>query len=463
LKSPTKSASSCSLIITRRNASEILLLPIGSGWCLPRIDVDPEQRLAEQLTAEAMRVWKLETYCLLISSNRESTANTEARCAVMEAVRQNDKSPAGSYWVARAVAARCCELQDAGAISRSLLELDGYQKGQTAGQFACSGWLRELFRWTQRQIAPCGLRLTGGFRQLNASPKFTLVRFETDARAVWFKATGEPNSHELPVTVALARLFPRYLPRILGVHREWNGWLAEEAAGTSLDEIAEFAAWERVAGELAQLQIASVGKTAELLEAHARDLRIPRLVERIDPFIARMREFMAAQQKSVPAPLAASELAALAEGLKESCTQLASLELPDTIGHTDLNPGNIFVSEDRSIFLDWAEASVTNPAVTLQFLREYLVRAGIEEPAASEKLATAYLRPWAQLYPATDLRRALALAPLIAVFAYAVASDSWRSIEPTSDPQLAAYYRSLVRRMYREAVEASPRSELCLD
>ena len=459
----TEAASTYRLMITRRNASEILLLSNGSGWILPRVDVDPEQRVAEQLTAEVARAWKVEACCLFAPSVKESSANIEPRCMVMESVRQNDKSPAGTYWIPRPVATRCCDSEDAAAIRESLEQLDGYAKGQIAGQFACCGWLRELLRWTQEQIAPRGLRLTGAFRQLNASPTFSLIRFETDAGAVWFKATGEPNAHELPVTLALARLFPRYLPKILGVRREWNGWLSEEASGTSLDEIPEFTAWERVAEELAAPQIASIGKTNELLEAHLRDLRIPRLVERIDPFIERMGELMAAQKKPVPPPLDPSELETLAEGLRESCALLASFGLPDTVGHTDCNPGNIIVSEDRCVFLDWSEACVTNPLLTFQYLREYMARAGIEEPGGGEQLAAVYLRPWKRLYPSSKLRRALALVPLIAVFSYAVASDSWRAIDSANDPKLAGYFRSLARRMYREAIEAAERSELCLD
>ena len=450
-------------MITRRIASEILLLPNGPGWMLPRVDVDPEQRLAEQLTAEVARAWKVEACCLFVRSVKENSANIEARCMVMESVRQNDKSPVGTYWIPRPVATRSCDSEDTAAIRESLAQLDGYAKGQIAGHFACCGWLRELFRWTHEQIAPQGLRLTGAFRQLNASPTFSLVRFETNAQAVWFKATGEPNAHELPITIALTRLFPRYLPTVLGVHPAWNGWLSEEAAGTSLDEIAGFTAWEQAAEELAGLQIASIGKIADLLEAQSKDLRISNLMRRIDPFVARMGEFMGAQKKQVPPPLDPAELAALAEGLRESCALLESFDLPDTLGHTDCNPGNILVSEGRCVFLDWSEACVTNPLLTFQYLREYLGRSGIEEPAGGEWLAAAYLRPWARLCSRTDLRRALELTPLIAVFAYALANDSWRSVDPRGNPELAGYYRSLARRMYREAIEVAQRNELCLD
>lgn len=451
------------LIVTRRDATEILLLPMGAGWGLPRVEIHPHERLAEQLTAEVTRAWGLETYCLLAPCAPMGAPNGEARCAFMECVQHNGQSPAGTYWMQSSVATRYCDSPDASAINHSLTELDSLMKSQNDGPFARFGWLRELFGWAQEQVAPRGVRLTGRFKQLNASPTFSLLRLETGDGAIWFKATGEPNAHELSVTLALSQHFPRHLPQILGVRHDWNGWLSAEAAGTPLDEVAEIAAWERAAEELATLQIESIKKVNELLEdAQLRDLRLARLADRIDPFVAKMGELMAAQEKPTPAPLVESELVNLAEGLKESCALLESFGLPDSLGHLDFNPGNIFVCEDGCVFLDWAEGCVTNPLVTFEYLSEHMSRSGDEKPGTRERLATAYLRLWMSLCSHDDLRRALAVAPLIAVFAYAAANDFWRSPNLTHDPKRVGYFRSLTRRMHREAIQAAQRSELCL-
>jgi hypothetical protein len=124
------------------------------------------------------------------------------------------------------VAADCSDAAEAAAIRNAFAELASYTSGKKQGPFAKPGRLRELFQWTYEQTAPLGLRLTGNFRQYNASPAFSLLRLETDATALWFKATGEPNAHELPVTLLLANLFPNHVPRVLGVHPFWNGWLS---------------------------------------------------------------------------------------------------------------------------------------------------------------------------------------------------------------------------------------------
>ena len=452
------------MIITRRNASEILVSQEGSGWTLPRVAIRPRQRVAEQLVSELNGEWGIETYCLFAQKDPTLGRNGDAtNCAVMESVRHNNKAPSGTYWMPPSAAADCRDVGEAAAIRESLDDLDSYVRGEKTGPFARPGWLRELFRWTEEQVAPLGLRLTGGFRQWNASPTFSLVRLETNDGALWFKATGEPNSHELPVSLLLARLFPGHVPRVLGVHPSWNGWLSKEDSGTALDEISDCSTWERVAEALAELQIASIGKSAELLEGKCKDLRLPEIVKFIDPFLARMAEFMAAQEKISPAPLANSELVSLGEGLKEACSLLQSFALPDTIGHIDFNPGNILVSSDRCVFLDWAEGCVTNPVITFEYLRQHFGRSAPPQPSAIERLTAAYVRHWASFYPPEDLRRALEISPLIAVFVYAIASDSWRSPASQCPPAHAGYLRSLTRRMYREAVRAVEGSELCLD
>ena len=452
------------LVITRRAGSEILVVGDGPHWLLPRAEIPSRQRPAEQLTTAIRKSFELETYCLFLTSPLASARTGGNRaCAVMESVKQNDPAPAGSYWMPTGVFHRCHDTEEASAVSEALNELNSYATGEKPGPFGRTGWLRELSEWAAEQVAPLGIRLTGTFHQLNASPTFSLIRLETNSVALWFKATGIPNEHELGVALSLARLFPRYVPRVLGRHPAWNGWLSAEAPGTQLDEIVDYSAWERAAQSLAELQISSIGKCSELLAAKCKDLRLARLAEWMDPFLARMGEFMAAQEKPSPAPLVKSELASLREGLGEACELLGNLGLPDTLGHLDFNPGNILVSSDRCVFLDWAEGCIGHPFVTFEYLRQHIGRSGVRKPAAGERITAAYLRAWEAFFSPEVLRRAMAIAPLVAAFAYAVASDRWRSPDSLHNPTVAGFLRSLTRRMYREAIQVAERSAPCLE
>lgn len=446
------------LIVTRQNAAEFLLIPRGSGWSVPFVEIPPEQRTAQQLTAELYASSGWRGYCLLISPAKQELP----RWAAIELASHGNGSRFGGRWFPLDAAPhlRFDSAMDRAVIEKCTEELAIHRKQPNQAPFAKAGWLVELFRWVAERIAPMRLRLTGGFTQLNASPAFTLIRLETDGSAVWFKAVGPPNRHELPVTVCLAGLFPEYLPHQLGVHSAWNGWLAEEVRGRALDHFREFPSWAKAAESLAQLQILSIGKQAELLEGPCKDLRLTRLTAVIAPFIERMREFMDDQETKAPAPLTDSELTCLASHLHQACSRLGELALPDTLGHLDLNPGNIFLSGERCVFLDWAEACVANPLVTFEYLREHFRRHGQADATAARSLASAYLGPWRSLMAPDDLDRAMALSPLVAVFAFA-ATGGWRAAETFRERSHAAYFRSLTRRMQQEAVRLAKRSKLC--
>jgi Phosphotransferase enzyme family len=449
------------LIVTRRNASEILVLNGGNTWSLPSVEIPPGRRVAGQLTAELCAQWGCRAYCLLVPT----LAAGLPHCSVMEATDLEQIPPAGTCWKPLDVATCAAEgpAEDRTVVEKSIKEWAEYRREPSEAPFTRPGWLSELLAWTQEQLTPLGVRLTGSFAQRNASPRFSLIRLETDdALAVWFKATGEPNRHELAVTACLARLFPGSVPEMLGVHAAWNGWLSREAPGRTLGDVSGLAPWLQASENLARLQVQSIGQEAELLESGCMDLRLPRLAREIDPFVDRMRGLMAAQQKQTPARLTNLELGVLGDSLKEACSRLSEISVPDTLGHVDFNPGNIVVSHEQCIFLDWAEACVTNPLITFEYLREHFRCRCADELAAFDSLLAAYVEPWKAVVPVQEMKEAAVFSPLLAVFAYAVGAGARRSPEPSGKSSEGAYFRSLARRMFREAGRIMERSDRCL-
>ena len=453
------------LIVLRRDGSEILLTSSGPGWSLPCAQALPRKRIAQQLVTELNGELGLQAYCLflpsLLATNRNGYSGSYA---VLGCIKHNGQAPKGTCWMPcnGSLYPLTQSIEDNSAIKESLCELASYANQTKAGPFGRLGWIEELISWAEEQLCPLGLRVNGNFQQLNGSPTFSLIRLETNGPSVWFKATGEPNLHELPITVALAQLFPKYLPTILGVHPSWNGWLSGEVSDASLDQFTELCGWERVAKDLAELQIASIGKGAELLTAGCKDLRLRNLIDLIVPFFSRIAEFMAAQQNQTPPPLTDSQLLFLANRLTESCSLLHALRFPNTLGHIDFNPGNILISPTQAVFLDWAEGCVTNPLATFEYLLEHLRRSDIQDAAATERVTAAYLRPWEKLLPSHELERGMAVSPAVAVFVYAVAGKSWCSPETLHNSRRAGYLRSLTRRMYREATRAAEGSSQCV-
>ena len=90
--------------------------------------------------------------------------------------------------------------------------------------------------------------------------------------------------------------------------------------------------------------------------------------------------------------------------------------VPAGVVHQEAHDGNVFVRDGGAVFIDWAESSVTHPFLgPLLPLRSATERLGYEPGSREvERLRDAYLEPFTRFAPAAELRRAFALAYLLA-------------------------------------------------
>jgi hypothetical protein len=452
------------LIITRRDGSELLCLPDGPYHSLPSVDIPRWQRVAQPIRDALNIHLQLDAYSLFTCPSESPTSEASRTFfQAMECVHPNGLLPPTACWApfSSLTIASFRDAEDSCKICNTLRALSHHPASCSEGPFAKPGWLRETCRWIAQQIEPLKIRLTGNFRQLNASPSFSLIRFETTGPAVWFKAVGKPNTHEFNIVSTLATLFPAYLPPILAVRPKWNAWLAMEVEGASPDADSDFSTWKTISVRLAELQIASLREVPRLISAGCRDIRVSSLLNSTDEFFAIMDKLMKQQIKTTPSILTSEELLDLNKQIKAILALLAASRIPDALNHLDLNPGNIFVSGDRSTFIDWAEAAIGHPFLTFQYLLEHLTRLRPECADRREELVSAYASQWQPFVPPSVVSHSLASAPLIAVFAYAISTGTWRDPETFASPRVAGYFRSLVRRMKREADALENRSLEC--
>ena len=228
----------CRMLIERRNGSEILLIATGHGLSLPAVEIPRWERVAPHVINALKEIWNVEAYCLFSPASGHSAGETtDCKYQLVETCQPDAMPPNGWCWIAIESLSEnmFANLRDFLVVHSALDELAAYANGSIPGFFGKPQWLRELFAWIEQEIVPLGLRLTGQFRQLNASPTFSLIRMETNGPALWFKAVGEPNLREYSITLTLAKLFPNYIPRIIATRPECNAWLATEAQGTHPD------------------------------------------------------------------------------------------------------------------------------------------------------------------------------------------------------------------------------------
>lgn len=442
----------CRLLLFRSAAEEVFVRSLDGGFRLPEMELPANERIAASLHRAVRRELGLDVISLYeISSGDRLPPGIYYHAAV--SARPGDNIPRETCW------ARVDSLtpdsfschDDFAALVKFQSDLTVTEMGGPSEPFRNPNWFLHVTAWVSKALRPYGLRLSGAFRQLNASATFSLIRFETDGRPVWFKAVGEPNTREFHLTRALSQKCAQFLPRVLAYHARWNAWLAEEAAGIPLSPPAEFCHWESAAESLARLQILALPHAGEMAAAGARDLGPRQLLARVDPFF----EFIAhGAERSNPIEAGQARgrhWRALGLAMEHALLELDRMHLPATLGHMDLNPQNVFCAGQGCVFLDWAEGFLGCPLFSLEYLVQHFRRCFQANPRLEKRLCDRYLGSWRPFLAERELEQLLALCPLTALFAYASTLLTSLLERGATTAAEESYLLGLARKMYRMA------------
>lgn len=446
------------LIVLGEDGTKLLVKNTEARFILPSVEISRHERVAENLTGVLKREWGCDAVCLFpMNCSPENRGSNRQLHEVLECWRDETMGVDTAWTPIRTLTVDSFQHEaEFESLQHSLHQLEDYERDPSS-PFARRGWLEPLRDWTSSAIRPLGLELMDSLQQLNASPAFNLIRFETTGSAVWFKAVGKPNEREFPITLKLAELFPNFMAEIIATKPEWNGWLSREADGRNLGEAKNSEAWELAASSLAKLQIESISYTESLLPLGAHDFRSDALISAADLFFDVIARLMDEQPKTPPATLRREELSLTRVLVDDALTALADLRIPSGVGHMDPNPRNIIVAANRCVFLDWAEAYIGHPFFSFEYLLQHFRRNSEDRTKFEAQIASVYKIPWQEFLSEDCISEALALVPLAAVFAYAVGDDSWKEAERLRDPVIGGYFRSLARRMNREAMQLEGR------
>jgi|HubBroStandDraft_1064217.scaffolds.fasta_scaffold41015_2 hypothetical protein len=443
------------LVIVFGEASRVLLVRDTEGRVsLPEVTIPKWQRVAESLTAEVKESWNLEAVCMFDPVYQDRLTDVRCNYQVLESCDPLWVPPK-NYALFRAGSVSpesFVSPEESRILGCSLRLLNEYDSGAKPGPFARSGWLGRLRAWVQQQLRPHGLVLADRQRHVNSSPFFNLMRFETVCdSAVWFKAVGEPNRREYPITVGLGQDYPRYFPKLLGIHPQWHGWLTAESSLPLLQDTDDIEKWKCAVETLADLQVELVNRERYLLDLGCIDWRIGQITGRIDPFLTAVEEIMKSQPKTPPPILSKCELDDLGGVMKSACQRLQVLGIPSTYLHGDFGPQNILSSGAQCLFIDLAESGVGHPFLTFQYLLDCLHRSHPELDAAHSDLRRAYGARWSSLVSEREMMEAVKVVPLVTLLWHAMSSRGWNDAEVYSDADSAKYVRGLVRRMKARA------------
>jgi thiamine kinase-like enzyme len=445
------------ILIVRRDCDEILVEASGSKYTLPQVDIPAQQRIAAHINRTVERDFGLRVISLYeVAPDAPERVNGVPYHAAAT-IQDTHPPQAGNRWIcARSLTADSFSRDgDFAALRAFRSRLDAARQDGTSGPFLKPDWFAEVTNWVKNSIRSHSSHLTGAFQQLNACATFSLIRFETGEKPVWFKAVGEPNLREYAVTLALAHACPAFVPHVLASENKWNAWLTTQAPGQSLASARGILFWETTAATLASLQIAMLNDTEVLLRAGARDLSVSALRAALDPFFEWLADAVVRSRDRYfedLTPCDVSELRDVVRGALETFLQVSAI---DSIGHMDLSPGNILCTTDRATFLDWAEAFVGAPVFSFEYLLQHFRRAFPHQQLLEERFRNAYLEPWRMVRREESVETSLSLSPLLALFAYATTVWSSATWGDAQDPGREKYLSLLVRKLRSEAAKTN--------
>jgi hypothetical protein len=421
--------------------------------CLVRILVEQGTRPARQLQVRLRDEWGLAVVILDILEKSDSVSP----CAIAELLQSEVPREFRSV---RSEQLPSCELSE-----QERILLQAMLNGDSASPFARIGWIHEAIAYLEESI---GRKVSSAadVDQYNASGAFCLVRFRMkDEGDFWLKATGAPNTHERVVLSLLSRLCRGFVPEVVAEIPSWNAWFMRgEGDGIAMlpNEVSGVL---RVLGAavhtLAALQIRTVESQWDLFQAGAVDHRTHVLRSEADALFSYMEEAMANQTSTKVPRIEPKRLLELQKLFEDVCSCMEDLNVPDTVLHGDMNLGNIVVAQDRCVFIDWCEAYVGNPLVTLEHL---LLLNPIEDevlkPSCDKHLKERYRRAMSGICDPRFLEEGFALAPVVAAGSAIFARGDWFRTPLRDDPRRQAYVRSVARSMDRAARQPALRRAL---
>jgi hypothetical protein len=247
------------------------------------------------------------------------------------------------------------------------------------------GWYERTRPWIEGALGDAGRPPARAIVQHRHWGISAVMRVETDAGRLWFKAVSEHFRHEPGVTAFMGSWAPGATAGVVAWEATEGWMLLENVHGdTTPDEHGHRAAFE----QLVELQRMATGREHELLAAGCA----PR------PLVALPGDVAAVLDDPILRPwlpVDATRAAGIVDWLRDAVTQVEQLALPDLLVHGDFHPGNVRVVDDRTVIFDWSDAAIAKPFVDVLTWATWLPH----DPDAIDALWQSFAEVWGDVLP----------------------------------------------------------------
>jgi hypothetical protein len=324
--------------------------------------------------------------------------------------------------------------------------------------WARPGWFDEAAAWVRAQLDHAGLAVTGPVEQRRTWQRSCILRARTAAGEVYLKAVPGMFALEPVLTKELAARYPANLPRVLAIDRDRHWLLMQEFGGKPLDEFPDMQQWEEAVRQFACLQIDCAGRVEELLALGCPDRQLHELAAAIRPLVEDDSVLLPGGDPGLT-EAEVRDLRALAPRLEAMYAELAIDRIPHSLEHGDFHYGQVIVTGESCVYIDWSDSSVAHPFFSLLpfFAYAEMTQGMPPAPEAPARLRHAYLEPWTIYEPMERLVAAFDLSQALAALHIAVAYQRFilPNLESRAEWEAAApwFLRRLLCSLIRDRAE----------
>jgi hypothetical protein len=270
-------------------------------------------------------------------------------------------------------------------------------------------WRDEIEAWGVEQLTRLGRPVVGPIEQPHIRAWATAFTLPTAEGTVWLKAPIPSLAHEV-ATLELLSPRNRIMPTLIAGDRR-RGWMLIEDAGQRLREFEppRLDRWEEAVALYAQLQLDAAELVDDLVAGGVPDRRGPRVAEQLDELL----HDEAVLKPPTDAALTDDEIARLRAAVPQVAAdhdELEHLGVPSSIHHDDLHDGNVFLDGGACRIIDWGDACIAHPLLTIDLTLRVIEHVFEVDAGAREvqRVHDAYLEPFTALAAHDDLLAAAA-------------------------------------------------------
>jgi hypothetical protein len=399
------------------------------GSALPLIPVPHGARIAEHILDFARATWNIHIVVL----EAIEASDDKVPCILAEALLPDEMSSFNTTPLKGILSSELSEDQ------RERLECLLNVTECTDGPFTRLGWIDEAIKWLEASTTD-RLSSKKDIRQFRAGSTSCLVRLQVeDGSGYWLKATGGPDAHERTITEYLYAQCPDNLPRIVASRPDWNAWIMQEEGkalprnpASSLDVLTEL---EQAVISMSKLQDRSSGVSLDILDAGAFDQTIEALTPRVPEMFDYLEEVMSLAGSTGEGRLPKSRIARLRRIFSEVLDRTDRLGIEETIIHGNICWEHILTGLGWSQFIDWAEAYLAYPVISLQhFLDLNTVGSSEVRDLIRRFLIGKYCDYWAMYTDREWITESLIYMPMLALGSTLYGRGDWFNTDARYDP-----------------------------